>query len=243
MVEERLPPNDSQRSGPERPDRRPSRPAWLDWLVVGLLGLAGVGLEYLRGKWTGQPSPIEPTEPAAPSRAPEGREEELPPEEIHQPEGQVEHPRIHHERSDLSARLVYALLVAATCIAVVHYYLVWQMYWYKAAWQEEQKRPPYPASPLPAERLPAEPRLEQLDRLAGVEVADGYKRLVAKEWLLHRYGRGEERGFVHIPIEQAMQIVAGQLPVHAARPPNLHDQGLVDWGDPNSGRLFRGECP
>lgn len=243
MVEERLPPNDSQTSSPERPDRRRSRPAWLDWLVIGLLGLAGVGLEYLRGKRTGQPSPIEPSLPTEPSRAPEGREEELPPEEIRRPEGQVEHPRIHRERSDLSARLVYALLVVATCLAVVHYYLIWQMYWYKAAWQEEQKRPPYPASPLPAERLPAEPRLEQLDRLARADAADGYKRLAAKEWLLHRYGPREERGFVRIPIEQAMQIVADQLPVRAAGPPNPHDQGLVDWGEPNSGRLFRGERP
>ena len=58
--------------------------------------------------------------------------------------------------------------------------------------------------------------------------------------LLHRYGRADEDGFVYIPIDRAMKMLAKKLPARAAqdeRPSRAN--GLVDGGEPNSGRLFK----
>ena len=71
------------------------------------------------------------------------------------------------------------------------------------------------------------------------------KQLKAKEKLLHSYGSTAEKGFIQIPIEQAIKAVAGTLPVaaesskgHAAK-----GNGLLEAGESNSGRMFRGSLP
>jgi hypothetical protein len=56
---------------------------------------------------------------------------------------------------------------------------------------------PYPLAPGPSTALPAEPRLEQIDRLEGVERPNVYKREEAKEGVLNRYGPTAEQGYIH----------------------------------------------
>ena len=103
----------------------------------------------------------------------------------------------------------------------------------------------------PSTPLPPQPRLDQLDRMTPEESAadHGYmvpdKQLAAKEKPLHSYGSTAEKGFIQIPIEQAMKAVAGTLPVatesskgHAAK-----GNGLLEAGESNSGRMFRGSLP
>ena len=55
-----------------------------------------------------------------------------------------------------------------------------------------------------------------------------------------RYGRAEEDGFVDIPIERAMKLLANKLPARATEDDRASRAGgLVDGGEPNSGRLFK----
>ena len=62
-----------------------------------------------------------------------------------------------------------------------------------------------------------------------------------EEKTLETYGTSDEKGFVRIPLQQAMQIVVGQLPARkAANQPKFPDKGLIDAGESNSGRMFRG---
>ena len=87
--------------------------------------------------------------------------------------------------------------------------------------------------------MPAGPRLEPLDRSAATETTDVFAKQLAMENALHSYGNTTEPGFVHIPIEQAMKLVAPTLPVrHAGAQPPAKGFGLVDGGEPNSGRLY-----
>ena len=82
------------------------------------------------------------------------------------------------------------------------------------------KQSPYPLAPAPSHApCRAEPRLEQIDRLAGVETPNVYEREAAKLQTLNSYGPTAEEGFVHIPIERAMQLMVEQTDA-AGRGPN-----------------------
>ena len=58
---------------------------------------------------------------------------------------------------------------------------------------------------------------------------------------LNRFGTTEAKGYVHIPIDDAMELVVARLSV---RKPSDDDdyrsRGLVNGGESNSGRKFRG---
>jgi hypothetical protein len=104
------------------------------------------------------------------------------------------------------------------------------------------------------EPLPLEPRLDPINVREGVpegSIAELYARDTE---ILHSYGPAQEKEFVHVPIERAMAFLADKLPVRertaqdGKRRTDLqsvpqHGQGLRDWGEPNSGRLFRERQP
>jgi hypothetical protein len=146
-----------------------------------------------------------------------------------------------YERKDIRLRWLLIFMVGVCCFAAVHYYVTWRFFW----WQEnaqEAKESPYPLRPTMSTKLPPEPRLEQLDRMAKVETSDVSKRLAAQERTLNSYGPTEEKGFVHIPIQQAIKAVAGKLPVRRESPaPTAKNRGLMEEGESNSGRVLRGE--
>ena len=100
-----------------------------------------------------------------------------------------------------------------------------------------------PAASQPSTALPAEPRLEQIDRQEGMESANAYEIEASKLATLNSYGPTGEEGFVHIPIGRALELLEGKLP--ARKEPSAEQRkrqnGLVDGGGPNSGRLFREE--
>jgi len=125
--------------------------------------------------------------------------------------------------------------------AVLHFFINTFFFQRQNRYETVARESPFPLAPEPSKTLPPEPRLEQLDRLKGVESSNAYERQLSKEEVLASYGPTEEKGFVHIPIEQAMHYLAGKLP---ARPEQADDQrasGLLDAGGPNSGRMFRTE--
>ena len=91
--------------------------------------------------------------------------------------------------------------------------------------------------------LPKEPRLEPLDRYQGDTDGDIFARQTAMESTLHNYGRTSDQNFVHIPVEEAIKILAGKLPSQPRSSPNVYKSyGLVEGGESNSGRIYQ-EAP
>jgi hypothetical protein len=176
--------------------------------------------------------------PRREARAPERPSEEL---EIHHPDGRIEHPQVRYEHRDIWVRWTFYILGIACCIAALHYFLVLKFFWSQQAVQAKLKESPSPLATHPSLELPREPRLEQLDFHAGIVRPNVYLNYAAKETQLHSYGPTDEPGFIHIPIDVAIQRVAGKLPVRE-RPSDIvvKDNGLVDAGESNSGRMFRG---
>jgi hypothetical protein len=172
-------------------------------------------------------------------------------EEIQHPDGRMEHPAMQYEPTDVRFRWILLVIVVACGIAALHYYVVLRLFWVEEHAQQEAKRSPYPLAPTPSLKWPAEPRLEQIERLpplqqtdqaAAAEAVHLREQEAAKQRVLSSYGPTDEPGFMHVPIEQAIKRVAKQLSANKQEtmvPPKSN--GLLDSGEPNSGRMFRGE--
>jgi hypothetical protein len=162
-------------------------------------------------------------------------------EEIHHPDGRIEHPSVRYEHSDANFRAIVIIILSTMALAALIQTAVLAFFLDFRSYQEGIKKSPYPLAPSPSTALPAEPRLEQIDRLAGVESANVYERMARKEEDLNRYGETPEQGFVHIPIERAMKLLENKLPARPELPAEQAKRsgGLVDAGESNSGRMFR----
>jgi hypothetical protein len=150
------------------------------------------------------------------------------------------HPSVNYEESDVRFRglLIFAIafvLLGAGIIAGIDAFF--RSDTARVATRRESE---FPLAEHPSTALPVGPRLEQVDRLAGISSENVYLRQLAREDQLDHYGETGEKGFVHIPISRAMQSLAGHLPVRKPPQGPAKDNGLVDFGAPNSGRLFRG---
>jgi hypothetical protein len=162
-------------------------------------------------------------------------------DEIRHPDGRIEHPSVRHEPTDVQFGPILYILIAATGFAVIVLVALW---WFFASYRDYQARikaSPFPLAPGPSEALPPEPRLEQIDRNAGEQRENVYVREAGKEAILRTYGPTDEEGFIHIPIDRAMALLEKKLPARAQPPADQgrREGGLVDAGEPNSGRLFR----
>lgn len=157
-------------------------------------------------------------------------------------EDRLEHPGVKYEPKDIRFGCIFALLIAACCVAATHYFVVWKFFGWQKSVQEDIKKTPYRLAPTTTMQLPPEPRLEQLERMANEEKENFFKRELAQEKVLHSYGSTEEKGFVHIPVEEAIKAIAAELPVRKPPPEkSIKDNGLMDAGESNSGRMFRGD--
>jgi len=166
-------------------------------------------------------------------------------EVIHHPDGRVEHPRVRYEPRDAHFGWVLAIALAFAVIAAVLHYVVWELVRGYEARQAVLKKSPFPLAPGqadPNQALPPEPRLEQVERLSNAEQEKIADRMAAQERELHRYGRTSEAGYVRIPIERAMNLTAERFKQGGEAKSNTRrDNGLVDDGAPNSGRMLRKE--
>jgi hypothetical protein len=165
------------------------------------------------------------------------------PEEIRQPDGQIEHPNVRHERRDVKLRWIVGLILGATATATVLHYLIWLFFTSQTSWQNYRKRTDFPLSHLPGRQagLPEEPRLDPLNLKEHVEKANVHDRELNHEEQLQGLGPTSNPDYVHIPIERAMDLLADKLPV-APQPSERLSQrsnGLLDAGEPNSGRILR----
>lgn len=158
-------------------------------------------------------------------------------------DGRIEHPRVRYERRDIRVRWIIGILIFFGCIGVAHLLLLWWLLHWQMEIADRAKRSPYPLAPQPSTRLPLPPRLEQLDRMEGRDISDVFQREAARLRLLESYGPTDDPGYLHIPIEQALERLADRLPVRKQPPPSGKDHGLVDSGESNSGRMARGGSP
>jgi hypothetical protein len=164
------------------------------------------------------------------------------PEHTHESEGRLEHPSVRFEKTDASLPAILTIMGCAIVLAILMHVILWVFFTSYGRQLDVARKSEFPLAPTPSTALPPEPRLEQLDRLEGNAVVDVYARQRDKEAALKSYGKSEEAGYVHIPIETAMQHFASKLPVRKHQPAGPHrDLGLVDAGESNSGRLLRKE--
>lgn len=214
---------------PERPDPGGD----FRWLVRGLVAALGL-LALFRAVFGNSaaappPQPAPEPEPAGPLLA-----------EVHHPDGTIEHPSVRYEATDVRYRAILIVFAAVLGIFALEFYAVWQFFQNYNGYESAIKQSPYPLAPAPSGQLPAEPRLEQVDRMAKVETPNVYLREQSKEKILNSTGPTAERGFAHIPIERAMKLVVKQLPARKeTKWGSVKDNGLVDSGESNSGRMFR----
>jgi hypothetical protein len=162
-------------------------------------------------------------------------------EEIRHPDGRIEHPSVRYEPTDASFRAIALIVLAALGLGALILAAVLAFFYDYRRHQADIKQSPYPLARDPSTALPAEPRLEQIDRQAGVETPNVYERQASKEEILNSYGDAAEKGFVHIPIERAMKLLENKLPARAAPPAEQAKRsgGLVNGGESNSGWMFR----
>jgi hypothetical protein len=148
------------------------------------------------------------------------------------------HANVKYERKDIRLRWVVGLFSLLGVFVICMLFAMLKFYWYE---EEAEKKIKGPTEAL-APALPPEPRLEQIDKLAGVEASNVDARLAAQEEMLNSYGPTGEKGFVHVPIQRAIEAVADKLPVREQPPGEAaKGRGPVAGGDSNSGRMIRGE--
>src|SRR5262245_33789335 len=109
-------------------------------------------------------------------------------DEIHHPDGGLEHSSVRHERTDANFRAILIILIGAMVFAAVVHFVIWVFFKGYAGYQARIKQSPFPLAPAPSTALPPEPRLEQLDRVAEVERPNVYERQAVREDRLNRYG-------------------------------------------------------
>ncbi len=154
-------------------------------------------------------------------------------------------PLAGHEASDVRFRAVLIGVVVVVLLGAGQFYWVW-LFFRDTERQANESRQADGEVTTHELILPPEPRLEQLDRVAGIETSEVRAIEAPKERLLSTYGATDETGFIHIPIQRAMDLALDQLPVRKQPPSRdglVKDRGLLDSGESNSGRLFREETP
>ena len=187
------------------------------------------------------------------------------PEDIAHPDGQLQHPGVKYEKTDASFGAIFAIVIGAMIFAAFVHYVILLFFVDVRKKEAEGKGFSHPLAPRPQALgdqranysgsgygLPREPVLEEVDRRAGVQKNDVYMRMENREERLSRYGKTEASGFVHVPIDRAIALMEtdGFRPKSRAAPARDKEKkryeeqrrrsgGLVDYGESNSGRLFR----
>jgi len=157
------------------------------------------------------------------------------------PAGEAKNAKVHFEPTDISLRGVLIVVVVAGLLMPLHQFCMMMFFQH----EERSERVGHPAE-LPRTMdengvLPVEPRLEQLDRLAGIATPDDGRQQMLAEATLNSYGSTQDKEFVHVPIHWAMEQVVSRLPVNVSKSHGpVSNRGLLDAGEPNSGRMFRG---
>jgi hypothetical protein len=153
-----------------------------------------------------------------------------------------ENPDVQFETKDLGCGAVITIVVGigvAIAAASLAAWWVFGMIGIQPQSPAEQS-----AARAAEEHVPPQPRLEPLEPHGAGPGSDYFARERARESLLHGYGKTGDKGYVHIPIEKAIERFAGQAKVRATPAGNQAKRnGLVADGDSNSGRVLREAQP
>jgi hypothetical protein len=136
-------------------------------------------------------------------------------EEIRHLDGRIEHPSVRHEPTDASFRWILGVVLGAGALGVIILLVILAYFNHSREALATARKSRFPLAAKPSWSLPPEPRLEQLDRLAGVTSADVLASQQAKLERLDSLGPVDEKGFVHIPINRAMALLANKLPARS----------------------------
>ncbi len=161
--------------------------------------------------------------------------------DIRQADDRAEHLDSPYEEKDIHLKPILALLIATGCVFAIMFAIDWYFFHAVKRTEAQDKASPYPFAPNGASPLPRPPRLDQIDRMADQPGQSYYDRLVEMERQLHSLGPTDEKGFVHIPIEQAMKEIVTRLPVR--KEPPAEEAKAVHAGGSNSGRMLPGGPP
>lgn len=147
---------------------------------------------------------------------------------------------VHYETRDVRFRWVLYGAIAFSLLGIVMHVALYAYHQWQLDRHDRTSESTFPLAPSPSADLPPEPRLGPLEQLEGEEIPRNFAWYESAQQQLHRYGNTSEKAYVHIPIEKAMEVLAGDLPVREnADDDSRRDNGLVDYGEPNAGRLFR----
>jgi hypothetical protein len=150
-------------------------------------------------------------------------------------------PDVRYETRDVRFRWVLILAVAGCCIGAVIFFLVRGFYWAALESRSDGQAAEFAPRETPTSQLPPEPRLELLDRLEKTPASNVSKWETGEEKALETYGASDEKGFVRVPLQRAIQTLTGHWQVRKESDrPKFKDKGLIDAGESNSGRMFRG---
>lgn len=152
----------------------------------------------------------------------------------------LENPAVQHEPSDMSLHWVIAILGSAVVLGAILHTLVFVFLQKEQRTAGATRKTQYPLTMPGKAALPPKPRLEQIDRLEAM--ASGAGKNVERMRVLNSFGSAKEAGFVHIPIDQAIKLIAGKLPARNEEP-DIRSNGLVGGGESNSGRVLRRQAP
>jgi hypothetical protein len=171
-------------------------------------------------------------------------DERRPPEGDGQAPDELLHPTVQYEHSDASFAKILAIIIGALILAGIIHYVVWQFFVEYRGYEATINASHYPLGHERSGHLPPEPRLEQINRMSAIESGNIYLREGSKLDVLNGYGpAADESGYVHIPIGRAMDVLANEKKLLSRQEPPAEQRrrqnGLVDSGESNSGRLFR----
>ena len=126
----------------------------------------------------------------------------------------VSHPETMYEKRDLSPRAIFGFLVALAIAGILMHLALWSMYKYVTGINLTIPAPAPAANPISTSNRELEPMGDPAvtfpaPRLQPDEVADENKFRAYEDEILNTYGWvNRQTGVVHIPIEQAIDMVA-----------------------------------
>jgi hypothetical protein len=137
-------------------------------------------------------------------------------DELNKSEHEIENPETRYERRDLSPHAVLLFLVGLAVVSVLIYFMLWGFYGYLNAFRQKPERPPAPLEAVHGNENP-ERAIQRFPepQLQPNPPADLNKFRAQEEQILNSYGWADQQaGVAHIPIEQAIGIIAARgLPV------------------------------
>ena len=144
----------------------------------------------------------------------------------HYADGAIVNVETHREKSDVDARALMWFAVIFVIFAVVTHFALWILFRFFIRMERRQSTAPLTEMARPADmNVPAEPRLQPFPKKAPTgallppnmltPATDMDQMRAAEDRALHSYGWvDQQKGIVHIPIEEAKEKLLQQpLPV------------------------------